>query len=427
MKHTLNRLPKNVIEITFELSPEEVQPYLDDAAKRISEAIKTPGFRPGHAPYNEIEKKVGAQKILEEALEQIVRKSYVEVVLAEQLETVGSPAVDVKKIAPGNPLIFKTTVSLMPNITKLVDYKTISFSQKPVTVTDEELNQVISDLQKMQIKETRSNRALEKKDRAVVDLSILQNKVPIEGGVTSGHSVIMDEPYYIPGFTDAILGMKEGEEKTFTLNFPTEHYQKNLAGKPADFSVKMKEVYVRELPTIDDSFAKNLGKPTLIELKNLLRENITKDKTLKEDERAELDFLNKIIDQSQFDAIPDLLVNDEINRMRHELEKGVAEQGLEWKDYLTQIKKSEAELKLEFTPQAIRRIKTMLVLRTIAKEEKIAVDEKEIDNELDRIASYYKDDQETRDRVYSPEYRDYTGSLIKHRKTITKLREGSKK
>ncbi|MBI4133617.1 trigger factor [Candidatus Uhrbacteria bacterium] len=423
MQHAVRRLPKNTVEIEIKLSPEELVPHLEEAARRISEKTVTPGFRSGHAPYAVVAKKVGDARILEEALEVIVRTHYARVVLAEKLETLGSPRIDVLKLAPGNPLVFKATVALLPAVTKLADYREIKLERTPTTVSDEEVDRFVRELQKTQVRETRENRPVTNTDRVVIDLEISKGGVPIEGGTTKGHAVLMDETYYIPGFSEKLLGMIEGAEARFTLPFPKEHYNKALAGAPADFHVTVREIYARAAPALDDEFAKRVGKSTLAELRVLLRENLMREKIEKEEERVELELLGKIADHSTFEEIPDLLVNEEVGRMRHELERGVVEQGLEWSTYLTQIKKTEAELKLDFVPQAIRRIKTALVLRELASRENITVGDKEIDDELDRQAAHYEDDPATREKIYSPEYRDELAHILKNRKTIARLKE----
>ncbi len=423
MKHTIKKIPEGAVEITFELTAEELRPQLEDAAQRLGTTAKIPGFRPGHVPYKMVEERVGAMKILEEALEPIVRKSYIEVILAEHLETLGSPRIEVEKLAPGNPLVFKTTVALMPAVTKLADYRALRSARKPQSVTDEEVDRLIRELQKTQTRETRENRPATGTDRVVIDLTISKDKLPIEGGATRGHSVLMDEPYYIPGFSEQIIGMREGEEKTFTLTFPSTHYNKTLAGGPADFHVTVREIYRRDSPTLDRAFVQSLGQKTLADLRVLLRDNLMREKTEKEEGRLELELLGKIVDGSTFDTIPDLLVNEEVGRMRHELERGTAAQGIEWKDYLAQIKKTEAELKLDFAPQAIRRVKTALVVRELAKQENITIADKEIDEELDRQAAHYEKDPETRDKIYSPEYREEVAHVLRNRKTVARLKD----
>src|SRR3989338_5744654 len=140
MPYTVKRIPKNSVEISFEVSQTDAEPFLEDAANSIAATMKIPGFRPGHAPYGLVEKKVGAMKILEEALESIVRTEFVRAVLAEKIDTVGSPHIDVQKLAPGNPIQFSTTVALLPTVTKLADYTNLSTTKKTVIVPDTEVD-----------------------------------------------------------------------------------------------------------------------------------------------------------------------------------------------------------------------------------------------------------------------------------------------
>ncbi|MBI4280826.1 trigger factor [Candidatus Uhrbacteria bacterium] len=421
MQYTQKKLPKNCLEITFEVSEKELRPYLEAAGQRLSKNQNIPGFRPGHTPLLIVEKRVGAGRILEEALEPVVQHFYAQIIEKEQLATVGSPAIDLKKCAPGNPLVITATVALLPAVTELIDYRGLHCERKTITVSEGEVDQVLRDLQKMQTREERINRPLTATDKAIIDLAISRQGVPLEGGASQGHTVLMDEPYYIPGFTAGLLGMREGEQKTFTLTFPENHYQKTLAGKPADFAVTVKEIYDRKPPTLDDTFAQSLGKPTLIEVKKLLTDNLTKEKTQKEEQRLETELLQKIVAASQFENIPDLLVNEEVERMRQELEQAVAQQGLEWKEYLGQIKKSEADLKLSLAAQAIQRIKTTLAIRQIAKQEQVTVTDEEIDQELAAIASRYPN-AEIQQKIFDPHHRSYLALVLKNRKVLSLLK-----
>lgn len=423
MKHSITRLPKGALEIRVELMPDETRAHLEEAAARLSQTTKIPGFRPGHASYAEVEKRVGAMKILEEAFEKIVRKTYVEILLAEKLETLGAPAVSVQKMAPGNPLEFTLTVNLLPAVTKLADYKTIPVEKKSVAVTEADVERVVRDLQKMRATEVRSTKPVDATDRVVLDLVISKDGAAIEGGVAKGHHVLMDEPYYIPGFTNELRGMKEGEQKTFTLSFPALHYQKMLAGRPVQFAVTVNEIYERTVPALDDAFAKSIGKPTLDAVRSQIRENLTEEKTAAENERVERALLDQIIAGSQFEDIPDLLVNEEVARMREELEAGAVSRGFEWAKYLEHIKKTEAQLKLDFAPQALRRIKATLAVREIVTREKITASDEEVNQEIDRAAAHYADDKEAREHLYSPAYREQTSMVLRNRKALERLKK----
>jgi trigger factor len=195
-----------------------------------------------------------------------------------------------------------------------------------------------------------------------------------------------------------------------------------LSGAAVEFEVTLNEIHHLEHPTLDDAFAASLGQKDMAALRELLKQNIGGEKEQEEKGRQEREILETLAKESRFDDIPDLLLNEEINKMLHELERGASEQGMEFDTYLKSIKKTVAELKLEFTPQALLRIKVALILREIVKMEGIALEAKEVDEALDKIAERYED-KEARDRIYASEYRDYVEYTLKNRKAIEKLRE----
>ncbi|HCB56356.1 MAG: Trigger factor [Candidatus Uhrbacteria bacterium GW2011_GWE2_40_58] len=421
---SVETLEKNAVKITVTIPVEEVQPYLEEAAQRISQQTTIPGFRPGKASYEVVKQRVGEMKIYEEALEVIVRKTYVETLLSEKIETVGSPKIDVEKLAPGNPIIYTAEVARMPSVLELADFRSLKISPNEVKAEESEVEQTIRDLARMQTKEVRATASepAKKEDKIVVSMEMNKEGVAIEGGTSPNHAIYLAEDYYIPGLKEQVIGMKEGEEKKFTLTFPKEHAQKILAGADIEFSVKLKEVYHLETPSIDDPFAVSLGQKDLSALKEVLRENIQKEKEREEQMREEREMLELIAKKSQFNDIPDLLVNEEVQKMISELQNSVEQQGLNFDTYLANLKKSLADIKLDFTPQALTRIKVALIMKKIGQVENIAIEEKELDEEIDRIAEAYAENEEIRKQIYSPHYRDYTEQILKNRKVIELLK-----
>lgn len=421
---TRENLPKHAVKLTITVPFEEMQPMLEEAAAHVSEHVQIPGFRPGKAGYEIVKQRVGEMKILEEALEEIVRKTLVEAVNAEKVETVGSPSINVEKLAPGNDLVYTAELALMPTIEKLADHEKLSVKKKDAVATEEDVEKTLLELQKMQRKEVRApaNVEAKKADKAIVDLLMKKDGVIVEGGTAKNYQVYLSEPHYIPGFSEELVGMKETGTKTFTLTFPKDHYQKHLAGSPVEFEVTLNELYHLDTPTLDDAFAGGLGQKDLAALKALLHSNISGEKAQEEAKRQELEILTLIAKESRFTEIPELLVNQEVNKMIHELEHGVEEQGGKFDDYLQSIKKTIAQLKLDFAPRAIERIKASLVVREAGKQMQIEVTAAEIDAALDTLGQQYKD-KESRDKIYAPEYREYMEVALKNKKVIEKLRE----
>lgn len=416
-------LPKNTLKLTFTLTQEEIQPYLEETAKRLSEQTSIPGFRPGKAGFEVVKQRLGEMKILEESLEVIVRTSYIEAILAENIETVGSPKIDVEKLAPGNDVVFTAEVTLMPEVKSLADYKNLSVKAQEAKVEKKDVDLALKDIQRMQTAEVRgtAEEAVTMNDKAVVDMNMKLDNVPVEGGQSPNHAVYLNEEYYIPGFKEELKGMKEGEKKTFTLKFPKEHAQSMLAGKDVEFEVELKELFHLQPPALDDAFATSLGMKDFKTLQETLEKNLLAEKEREAKAKEEKELLELVATKTQFEDIPDLLINEEINKMIMELQRAVEAQGLEFDTYVKNLGKTLAQMKLDFTPQALTRVKVAIVMRKIATAENISVEEKELNEELDRIAEQYED-PETKKRVFSPEYRDYTEQILKNRKVIEYLR-----
>jgi trigger factor len=251
----------------------------------------------------------------------------------------------------------------------------------------------------------------------LIDLDIKKDGVPLGGGTSKNYRVYLNEPHYIPGFAEQLVGAKKGDVKTFTLPFPSEHYQKHLAGQNVDFTATVHDVYELALPTLDDAFAKGLGLESVEKLRELLMANMTKEAEEKADEAAEIELLEKLVDGSTFSEIPDLLVNEEVRRMYGELEHSAEHQGMNMADYLAQLKKTADEIKLDMVPQAIRRVHTAVLVKEIAKKEGVDIADEEVNAEVDRILEGVQD-KETRERVSSPDYRDYVAAQMKNRAAL---------
>ncbi len=415
---------KNIVKLSFTMTQAEAEPYLQEAAERLSKQKQIPGFRPGKAGYEIIKQQFGAMKILEEALEPIVRKSFVEAVLANNIDTVGSPKIDVEKLVPDNDIVFSAEVTRMPKAKDLPDFKKLSVESKKVMVEEKDIDLAVRDIQRMQTKEVRgeSGTIVTPTDKIVVSMNIKKAGVPIEGGQSPNHAIYLNEDYYIPGLKDQVLGMKEGEQKTFTLSFPKDHVQKMLAGQDAEFEIALKEIYRLEPPALDEAFAKSLGVSDIKTLRETIEKNIQTEKETEESMRQEREVLELVAKNTKFEDLPDLLINGEINKMISELKHNVESQGLEFDLYVKNLKKTLAELKLDMTPQAITRVKVALVMHAIAENEKIEVAEKEIDVELDTLAERYED-PDTKKQIFTPQYREYAQQILRNRKIIDFLKE----
>lgn len=422
-KHILE-INDNKAKFTITIPVEAVMEGMKDAADHMAEHANIPGFRPGKAGYDVVKQRFGEMKILEEATEGLLRAAFMEAMIAEDLSTVGQPYFSVVKMAPGSELVFTVEIALFPKVTKLGDYNSLTIKKNSTEPSAEMIAQAKKDLLGMRTREVRAEAGskIAKGDKAIISLGMKREGVVLEGGESQNHGVYTGEEHYIPGFSEALVGLAEGEKKTFSLPFPTDHYQKHLAGQPVDFDIEVKEIFHLETPLLDDEFAKSVGLQTAIELEEKLKENLQKETWAEEMRRQDKDALELLAEKSTFEVIPDLLVNQEIEKMIHELKHSVNQKGLDFDEYLKNIGKSLAEVKLDFTPNALMRIKVAMVLKEVAAKESIKAPVEEVDAELDRLAEQYKDNAETKEQIYSEQYRDYVEHQITNRKTIDFLK-----
>ncbi len=416
------KLPKSEVEVVIELTEKEFEPHLKEAAKKISEDVKIEGFRPGNAPYDLIKQRVGEAAIYESAFEMAARRFLAEACEKEKIEPIGQPKFELLKLVPGNPVSFKVTLPVIPKVLEIADLEKIEIKRKEINADEKEVEKVLTDIVKMQMAEKEVDREAKKEDKVVIDMEIMRNGVVIEGGAAKNHSVYLSEPYYVPGFADKLVGIKKDETREFKLKFPAEHYQKDLAGAEVDYKVKCLSVWELVPPEMDDKFAAGLGQKTMADLRDLIKKNIQNEMEQKEAQRQEIEMLEKIVEKSNFEDIPEVLLNREADRMVHELEHNIARQGMNFEDYLKHINKSIPQLKLDFTPQAVKRIKVSLIIKEIGDKEKVEVSDKEVAEEVEKMMNENKENPEQQKTIRSEEYADYIKALLKNRKVIEMLK-----
>lgn len=420
---TVSRLPGSEVKLEIAVEPAEYTQYLEEGVKTLSQQRPIPGFRPGHLPMSEAKRHFGDMAILEASLERIIRAFYVKALLSEGVNAVGSPNINIDKMTPDQALQFHAIVPVEPAVKKLADLNDCKVEPKAAKATDEQVSEVLDQMRKMRRTETLVDRASTKDDVVTIDVEMKKDGVVIEGGTGANYKVYLSEPHYLPSFTEQLINAKAGEEKSFTINFPEDHYQKHLAGQAVDVNAKISAVHEMTLPEVNDEFAKGVGIETAEELKAKLRENLTLEAEQKSMEAAEIEMLEKLVAGSEIEDAPEILVNEEVRRMLAEMRHGAEEQGMKWEDYLSSIKKSMDDLRLELVPQAMKRIQTAVLVKHIAKTNAIEVPTEEIDAEIDRILnSLRSSDKDMREHVTSPDYRDYVHAMLRNRKTIEWLK-----
>lgn len=417
-------LPKSQVELTIELSIEEFAPYIEKGVEKVSKEVKIEGFRPGKVPYDVLKQKIGEMTILEEAAHIAIHKTIDDAIEQNTMgrQPVGQPQVNVTKLAPNNPLEYKVIVSLIPEIA-LGKYKDLNIKAEEAKIEAKEIDKAMKDLQEMRATEAIADREVKMGDKVTVDIHMSLDNVPLEDGHHHDLGLLLGKDYFVPGFDKQLVGAKKGETKKFSLPYPDNHHQKNIAGKMVEFEVEIKEVYGRTLPEINDEFAAFFQLKDMEELKKNLEESLLHEKKHKTDLKNESELLMKIIEDTKFGEMPEEIVQNELKSMMAELEQSVIRQGGKFEDYLSGIKKDRGALMLEMAPNAVKRLKSALVIRELAVVEKIAPTEKEIHEKIDELKKQYASNKEVSKMLEEPGYYTYLSNILTNEKVITKLKE----
>ena len=422
MKVNIEKLSGSKVKLKIEVPAKNVEEKLDEAAKRLSKNMNVPGFRPGKVPKEIIKQQVGEMKLWQEACSMSFPQAYAKVIVDNKIEAIGQPMINVEKMAPNNALVFTAEVAELPKI-EMPNYKKIKVKQKKIKVKDEDVEKTLKHLQNTRAKQKKVDRPAKSGDAVIVNFKTYLDKIPVDKGESKNHPVVIGEKRFIPGFEEKLIGLKAGDKKEFTLEFPKNYHQKNLAGKNVEFKIEVKEAQEREVPELNDDFAKTLGKfKNMADLKEKMKENILKEAEQKEKGRAEMELMDKIADEIKVE-IPEILLDAEVNKMMQEMKGMVKASGGEFDKYLQSIKKTEDSLIEEFKKKAAQRVKIGLILREIAKQEEIKISPEEIDEEVKKTTAKFQHDKKMMEQVQGTEYRDYVASLLQNKKVFEILRK----
>lgn len=413
------------IELTITLSPEDLRPFLEKAAKALSEKSPIKGFRPGHVGFDVMRKRFGDSALIEAAIDQIVSKTLFDAIKKEDIETVGQPRVDIKEAGDAEkPMVYSAKLALLPEV-ELPKIESISISQKKADVSEEEILDVLGNIQESRAQEALVDREAKEADKVEVDFSILIDGVPLEGGQEKKYPFVVGKQQVLPEFEEKIVGMKAGDTKEFEITFPKDYFKKDLQGKKGNATITLKAVFEITKPEITEELIQTLSPETktVEEFKELVKKNLGQEKETQEQQKAEQEMLETLVKKSTFSAISEAIVQSEAHGMVHEMKNSVSQRGVEWADYLSHMKKSEEELEKEFLPQAEERVKTALVVRKIAETNNIEVEESEIQEELSNLKEKYQGfGDDMKEKLDSKAHQDHMRNILQNRKTITFLR-----
>lgn len=389
MRATLESIEKNQAKIHVEVEEEVVAKALDQAYRKVVKRAVIPGFRKGKTPRPILEARLGKEVLYEEALEILLSDAYKKAIEETAIEPINQPEIDVVQLEEGKPFIFEAKVEVLPEV-KLGEYKGVSAVIPEVKVDDEEVDAHLKLLQQRHAKLVdASDKEVNDGDIAVVDLEIKVDGKVEERLSGSERYVEVGTARFIPGLDAHLLGMKVNEEKTFTMDLPSVFQYKDIEGKEAEFKVKVVAVKKKELPELDDEFAKDVSEhATLEELKEDLRKKIEETGHINAKRIFKERVVTKVVDQAEVE-IPETLLKQQLEVETNRFVQGLAMQRLTLDDYLKMANKDSDGLRQDLEARAQLAVKTRLVLDAIAKAEGIKVTTEELNQEIEDLAAQY--------------------------------------
>ena len=380
---------KNEVKLNFTIESK----VFEDAMKKIfnqnAKYFSIPGFRKGKAPMNIVEKFYGSEIFYEDAFNDVFVNVYEEAIKENNIEAVTKPEVDVKVMEKGKDLEFVVTVGTKPEV-KLGKYKGVEIEKVEYKVTEKDVEEELSKMQERNSRlVTVTDRAVKSGDTTVIDFEGFCDGNAFDGGKAENHELVIGSNTFIPGFEDQIIGMKIDEEKEINVKFPEEYFSKDLAGKDAMFKVKLHEIKMKELPKLDDEFAKDVSEfDTIADLKADLKAKKEVSNAEKAKSEMEEAAVNAACDVSEVE-ISDGMVEVELDNMVQDMDKRLSYQGIKFEQYLQMLGKTMETFRKDNRETAVKSIKMRLVLEAVYKDSKLEVRDKEVKEKITELATTY--------------------------------------
>jgi len=415
---------KNELKLEFTIEAEK----FDEAMKKVyfksAKYFNIPGFRKGKAPMQIVEKYYGDEIFYEDTFNEVVPSVYEKELKENNIDAVSRPDIDVKQIGKGQDLIFTAIVQTKPEV-KLGKYKGIEIKKVEYNVSDDDINHELGHMQEKNARLiTVEDREVQKDDITVIDFEGFVDGKAFEGGKAQNHELTIGSNTFISGFEDQIIGMKQDEEKDIKVKFPDDYFSEDLKGKDAIFKVKLHEIKKRELPKLDDEFAKDVSEfDTLDELKNSIKEKLEEENKKRVKYETEDAAIKAVCDNVELD-IPSGMIETEIDNMTREIEQRLAYQGMKLEQYIQMLGKSMEDFRKEYEEQAKVSVKSRLVLEAIIKEEKIEPSQEQINEKLKQMAEQYGKKEEELNK--NEGFTNYIKESLKNEKVVEFIVENAK-
>ena len=390
MSLQVEKLENNTAKLTIEVPAEEFDKAIQAAYQKNKNKFNVPGFRKGKVPYAMVEKMYGAGVFYEEAANELIPDAYANAAAESELEIVARPEINVTQIEKGKSFIFTAEVAVKPEVT-LGEYKGVEVEVSAADVTEEE---VAAELKKEQEKNSRTidvdDRAVADGDMVTLDFEGFVDGVAFEGGKGTDYPLTIGSNSFIPGFEEQLVGAVIGEEKEVNVTFPEDYHAEDLKGKAAVFKCTVKAIKVKELPELDDEFAKDVSEfETFAEYKADIEKNLKERKEAAAKREKEDKVVDKVIENAQMD-IPEAMVQLQIEELLNNFISRLQQQGLSIDQYYQFTGSDRAAMEEQLRPQAMKTIQTRLVLEKVAEVEDIQISDEKVNEEIAKMAEAYK-------------------------------------
>ena len=421
MQVTKKNLNDTTVQLAVVADVELLAQTKEAALRALARDVRLPGFRQGKAPLNLIEKNVNPTTLQTEFLDRVLNQLYVAAIDAERLRPVAQPKVSVKKFVPFTTLEVEFETEAVGDV-KLPDYKKIKLAKTPATVTAKDVDKVVAQLRARAGERQETDRAAKEGDEVTIDFTGTDAKTgePVQGADGKAYPLVLGSNSFIPGFEPELVGLKAGGDKTFVITFPKDYGVSALQNRKVQFAVHVQKVSEVQEPKLDDAFAAKVGPfKTMTELKQDIKKQLEAEKQTQADRDFESQLLEQIADKTSV-AIPQALIDEEIDRLEAGEKQNLAYRGQTWQEHLKDEGVTEAEHREQKRPAAERRIKAGLTLGEIAEAEGLTVTPEELEIRLQLLKGQYQDKQ-MQAELDKPENRRDIASRLLTEKTLQKL------
>ena len=427
MNAKVEKLENSQVKIDITIEAEKFEEGMQKAFFRNAKHFNIPGFRKGKAPRNIVEKYYGESVLYEEAFNIVAPEVFDKVIKENNIEAVATPNIDITQIGKGKDLIFTAVVTVKPEV-KLPQYKGIKVEKKKYKVTDKDVDNAIKEMASKNARLVTVDGRYKVKEGStvVIDFEGFIDGVPFEGGKAENHSLEIGSGAFIPGFEEQLIGMKNGEEREIEVTFPEEYFSKDLAGKPATFKVKVNEIKQKELPAIDDEFAKDVSEfDTLEELKADTKKHMEEENERKAKFEEEENAIKQIVEKAEIE-IPKVMIDLEIDDYVKEFETNISYQGMNLDSYLKLIGKDIVDFRKGYEERATVNLKTKLILEAIFKAENLEVKEEDIAEKLREFAKSYGKNPEEFVNNATDQMKEYLKEELKYNTAVKFIMDNAK-